>query len=1143
MAFQLITQKFYKFFPLLACLAIFPKISASGTIDFYEHDMSSVATAFTFIQQRQNDDPIAKEIVAKSAQTLKGKAAALHQFNERLRKRHEENEKLAAQGLSPVRTGEDYASKLIAKKAAEAAEMQRKLQAGMNEEREQQRLELERKEKLLQEKENALAKIKDEVASLVDRAAALSPLRIELAQERARERVTPLKKKVSELTARESALEAELKRLKSQMGCDVLATILEERPESADDGFAGGGFEGGGFAGGGFEGGGFAGGGVNLDEVAALKLDLASYYKKIKDINKRLEKLAEVLSDCDRVQALFNESLKHIETTTETIEEIFGRKTIRRDIIRRLIPDREVAEVLMHMREACSIANKYKPTAFEGAVKQVRDGLETVLKMVDGTKEKMEKASPEERVVIFSDAFLNIYTEIPNNEKMTIGTIDHLQLSLDLTLNLEASILSTKKLGLYPDSDFLSIDQTITSAISSLREKIKEQDKAVFDGYMSILAEERKLLVSVTDFSVMPLTVQLLRDYRVLFMFKRPAKKDEADNERTTPFASFGRISDEIRYLTENQKKALFASLYYVVFNYEDVSGSYLRDTLLSNTPIQAVDIHPLIKQLKEALKTNSAAEKFVPIVMTQKSLREFSTKVDRLISGETYRESVTNRFVNALIGLGQKLDGISQEGIVEYLKPESLAEEKRTNAGRILAEHDFISTEALNQQLVAKRKAHDSYVSSLEQSILEKGQREEEARIITAELEEGTLAKLNAQREKKEKEVEIETFSKTVEEHNKEQLAELGQKYEQLNELENKLIILNKSLAELGKKSKKLTNEIELSTKKIQSLETNIEVIVPEIENLADALRKLGFVSELERLSDDIDGIASRGQELFDFNRTLESCFELLTALQSSTKKLVEAEEATVTEGTSSASIAKTGSITDRLGREEKRKIEDVLRKASGTADSDLAAQNAKKLKAMALIAAKEKREADAQEKKKADELAAGALTAKPLARPLAFAAPVASSSVVDGFRNIVNVAKAKLATLTEISAEDREEIEELISRIEADIANEKITFTGTIIKKLEKNALLAAVVLPPAPAVELSEKEKAANVKKEEAKIKLLSTIEALTQQLEAKKSAISEDEYAELSATLVSTKKMINEGNAMAQVAIRGLKSSIE
>ena len=84
---------------------------------------------------------------------------------------------------------------------------------------------------------------------------------------------------------------------------------------------------------------------------------------------------------------------------------------------------------------------------------------------------------------------------------------------------------------------------------------------------------------------------------------------------------------------------------------------------------------------------------------------------------------------------------------------------------------------------------------------------------------------------------------------------------------------------------------------------------------------------------------------------------------------------------------------------------------------------------------------------------------------------------------------------------------------------------------------------MLPPAPAVELSAKEKAAIVKKEEAKIKLLSTIEALTQQLEAKKSAISADDYAELSANLVNTKKMINEGNAMAPISIRGLKASIE
>jgi hypothetical protein len=974
-ATQLITQKFCKFFYLLACLAIFSNINASTTITFNDQDVSSVVTAFTLLQQRQTDDPIAQEIVAKSAQTLKGKVAALHQFNERLRKRQEETERLAAQGLSPVRVGEDFSSKLIAKQSREATEMQRKLQADMNEEREQQRRVLERKEKELKDKEDALAKIKDQVVSLVDKAAALSPLRKELAQERARDRATPLKKQLGEVTAREAALAAELKRLKSQMGGDVLETILEERSDSSDDGFASGGV---------------AGGGVNLDGTDPIKLDLLSYYGKIEDIRKKLAKAAEVIRDCNTVEALLLESLALV-VEQRTVRKLGKQEQVSVD---RYIPDDEVDgvnrvdRVLALMKQAWEISNSYKAIQFEGQNKNVLANADVVVtlsdgskktvkagehydKFVNGNRENMKEAQPSGRggrVELLESYFELYYLGPIRTEKEAIEAIDTLQLSLDLTLNFEASILSTKKLELYSPSAFEIVDGIISNAIRNFRAEIIKQDRDLYDVYLEVLEREKDWAKDDTNFSKCPTILHLLRNPMVLFMFKRPAKKDEVDNERTVPFASFGRISDEIRYLTENQKKALFASLYFVVFNYEQVSGGYLRETLLSNTPIQAVDIHPLIKEVKESLKKNFQPLPFRPST-EQQDLAKFSVKVNDLLTGKTYREGITNRFASALISLGQKLDGISQEGIVEYLKTENLPEEKRTKASRILAEHEFISREALNQQLVNKQKAYDSYVLSLAQSISEKGQREEEARAITAELEEGTLAKLNAQREKKEKEVEIETFSKTVEEHNKEQLAELGQKYEQLNELENKLIILNKSLAELGKKSKKLTNEIELSTKKIQSLETNIEVIVPEIENLADALRKLEFVSELERLSDDIDGIASRGQELFDFNRTLESCFELLTDLQSSTKKLVEAEEATATGGTSSAS--KPSRAVSKLGSAEKSKIEAVLRKAGGTADSDLAAQNAKKLKAMALVAAKEKREADAQaaaeEKRKA--------------------------------------------------------------------------------------------------------------------------------------------------------------------------------
>ena len=966
MASQLITQKFCKFFYLLACLAMFSTINASTTITFNDQDVSSVVAAFSILQQRQTDNPLAQNILAKPIQTLKDKVTALHEFNERSRKQQEENQKLADEGLSPVRVGEDFSSKLIAKQSREVAEMQRKLQADMDQEREQQRRELERKEKELKDKEDALAKIKVEVVNLVDKAAALSPLRKELAQERARERATPLKKQLSEA-------EAELKRLRSQMGCDVLATILEERPESADDGFAGGG------------GGGAGGGGVNIEEDP-LKLELASYYGKIKGINKKLARAAEVIRDCNAVEALLHQSLALV--LEEKKELKLGARV--ETIVDKSIPIDRVDDVLALMKLACDIANNYKPVPFEGEEKQIKEGLFFVAKWVDGHKEKMQKATPKERVTLLESCFELYYFGPIRTEKEAIEAIDTLQLSLDLTLNLEASIASTKKLNLYSPSAFESIDRTITSAVSNFRAEIIRQDRERYENYLEVLEQEKVWAQQDTNFSLCPTILHLLRNPMVLFMFKRPAKKDEADNERTVPFASFGRISDEIRYLTENQKKALFASLYFVVFNYEEVSGKYLAETLLSNTPIQAVDIHPLIKEIKESLKKNFQPMPFTPST-EQQDLAKFSVKVNDLLTGKTYREGITNRFASALISLGQRFNGISSEGVTEYLKTENLPEEQSRIANRILAEHEFISTEALNQQLINKQREVNTYRASLEQSISEKRQREEETRIITAALEEGTLAKSNAQREKKEKEIEIAAFAATLAEGDEAKLVELGEKYAQLDELGKKLLTLNKSLAELGKENKKLVEQIARLTKQIGSLEANIAGTEPEIAKLVDTLEELGFVSELDRLSGDIDGIASRGKELFEFNRTLESCFELLTDLQASTRKRVEAE---TTGGTSSGS--NPSRAVSKLGSEGKSKIEAVLRKAGGTADSDLAAeaaQNAKKLRALAIAAFNTKREADAL----AAAAAAVVVAEKPPARPAAFAAAVVTAESLE--------------------------------------------------------------------------------------------------------------------------------------------------
>ncbi|MCX7351864.1 MAG: hypothetical protein NTW22_01085, partial [Proteobacteria bacterium] len=69
-------SKLIGFSSLIFYCSMFSNINASTTITFNDQDVSSVVTAFTLLQQRQTDDPIAQEIVAKSAQTLKGKVAA-----------------------------------------------------------------------------------------------------------------------------------------------------------------------------------------------------------------------------------------------------------------------------------------------------------------------------------------------------------------------------------------------------------------------------------------------------------------------------------------------------------------------------------------------------------------------------------------------------------------------------------------------------------------------------------------------------------------------------------------------------------------------------------------------------------------------------------------------------------------------------------------------------------------------------------------------------------------------------------------------------------------------------------------------------------------------------------------------------------
>lgn len=537
-------------------------------------------------------------------------------------------------------------------------------------------MELEEQNRELQAQLETEQKAREEASY---KAAAVSPLTKKL--NLATQTSTRLGQKLQKLSEaevkwqeKERELEEQLRLIKNQMGGDTLDGILADlEPSSFESKLA-------------------------TSTLSALELELASYHRKIEDINKRIEKYASVRTDYEQVKKLFDEAITHIVTERTEKEERIGKrppKTIV--IVHRFIPgiiqeeDDIVASspikiVLQLMREASDIANRYRTVLFEGEEKEIKDGDKVTYKKTDGPKEQMEKASPEQRVALLESLFLNTYVEIPSNEMSAIGNLDHLELSLDLTLNLEASIRSTKKLGLYQDSEFKTIDETIAAAIRNLRAKIKEQDMIVFNEYMSILEAEKKSLEAISDFSNLPMTIHLLRNPMIIFMLQKPS-----ENIKMPPFNSIIRISEEVKYLSANQKKALFASLYFIVLNFEEQSSEYLRLSLLSKTPIQQDDLYPFIKQVKDAVKIGAEPEIFSPIAMTKNDLRIFTQKANKLISREIYEEAITNRFANTLDNLKRKFNGISKEGISLYLQNQDLDPTETCLAQEILTWYDLV--------------------------------------------------------------------------------------------------------------------------------------------------------------------------------------------------------------------------------------------------------------------------------------------------------------------------------------------------------------------------------------------------------------------------------------------------------------------
>lgn len=470
-----------------------------------------------------------------------------------------------------------------------------------------------------------------------------SQARIKELEEQLRQSASPLSTDGLASQARVRELEEQLRHIETQMGGEEFKKILADRPTAP------------------------------ASDIRALSIMLEGYYAMINDLRLQTEKYREVSKDLATMQEIYARAQAlGARVTKKEIMQLRGGRTREITTEVTLLPDDKVPEVFVLMGRANEIARKYKAPA------------------LDGVKKRIEQASPEKRMKELDGIFDGFYILPIADESERIEKIDLLELSIDCTRAAEGYVASLKALGVYPSTAFGEIDGVLSTAIRDLSEAIRRKDQEIYEDYLrNFLSKEIQTIKEYEDFSQVPMTVQLLRDPQAFFLLQKPSA-----GMRITLFDSLDRIESEIEYLTKDKKKALFAYFYYIIFKFPEVSGEYLKNTLGSVTPIQLGDVASLIRLVKLSLKKDQPPKLFTPKDPDQKELVNFSKKITKLMSGETYRERVIGKFSGSRSRLKTTLMGISSQGVDKYLREKNPSLELQAIARLIQKHWDLVRSD-----------------------------------------------------------------------------------------------------------------------------------------------------------------------------------------------------------------------------------------------------------------------------------------------------------------------------------------------------------------------------------------------------------------------------------------------------------------
>ncbi len=245
---------------------------------------------------------------------------------------------------------------------------------------------------------------------------------------------------------------------------------------------------------------------------------------------------------------------------------------------------------------------------------------------------------------------------------------DSLQLSLDASATFQNFLKSLTEKGACAPDLVTPVSREINEAIKRILAEIKKRNlelRAQYESSLTSEVDKVRRLSAVRKLNELPFVVHLFEYPPVLFLLidTNPSLED---------------LKEDLSKLTIPQLKALFSYLFDLSDQFRNVAQRY-AELSHTRTKVSESDIQELTGIVKTRIQQAEKAEDYQPDLNEagadkQQKITLFRQKAADLVSGKSYRETVTRRFLDVYTPLASFIASCQKDDL-EAFKAEKLSQ------------------------------------------------------------------------------------------------------------------------------------------------------------------------------------------------------------------------------------------------------------------------------------------------------------------------------------------------------------------------------------------------------------------------------------------------------------------------------------